>query len=368
MNGYFGENIDAKLMRLLSIPSVSHDEKKIAEEITLFLSDTLGFSKIRAEGENNIVCLLNPEKEKSAKKITKIALVGHLDTVPYANDAQKIPFVKNGIVYGRGAVDMKSGLACMLQIADEISQGADSDYAISLVFYSREEKHLPNGLNEVLDSKILKDIDAALVLEPTNSAYALGCLGSITADIIFHGKAAHSSQPESGINAIYNSTDFLVDMKKKSKETRREILDGMECREYINVTGISTDNAHNVIPSSCKVTVNYRFFPLKDNDSALASFRRLIGEDSKTENAVIKIKDVSPSVLVNEENFPVKFLDKNEKKILHAWTDASQLVNSGIVAINYGPGDIKYAHQDDEQISIKALHDFYSDLKQMILK
>ncbi|MEK6885393.1 MAG: M20/M25/M40 family metallo-hydrolase [Nanoarchaeota archaeon] len=329
---------------LIAIPSESGNEKEICREITSCLSEKF---LIQGRGENLVVRLNNFEGAAN------IALVGHIDTVPASSDSQLIPKFENGNLIGRGAVDMKAGLACMLKIAYEISQGTlKPKKNLKLVFYSGEEAPLPNGLNYLKDGKLLDNIDFSLVLEPTDGRYCVGCLGSLTAKVEVKGKSAHSASPHLGVNAIYKSSPLI---ERVSAVPARDFVVGQYSgREVMNVTTINTKNAHNTIPGSCEIAINYRFAPGKTLEQAELEMRLVAGEE-------IQVIDASQSCLASSK-IDRFLLPGIKKQLLTGWSDIAQLNDWAIPSINYGPGSLVSAHSADEHISVRELNGFYNQL------
>ena len=126
--------------------------------------------------------------------------------------------------------------------------------------------------------------------------------------------------------------------------------------ETMNVTQISTSNAHNVIPSSCKLTVNYRFAPGRSIQDAKDITKCAIGQD-------VRFIDESPACYVsgNMDDYLKRDI---KKSIMQGWADIAQLNAVSIPAVNYGPGDFNLALTSAERISIRELNEFYNSLKE----
>jgi len=340
------ENISADL---IAIPSVIRNEKEICDRI----EETLLQGKCElARHGNSLVVRLEFGFEKT------IALVGHIDTVPLTRENQTVPEFKDGELWGLGACDMKSGVASILKIYQQIQ---DKEIIptknIVMVFYEAEEGPLPNGINILLEANALDTIDFAYILEPTEGRYSIGCLGALTVKKAVQGISAHSANPRMGKNAVGEAMKIYSAVVEADAEISvpREIL-GLEFYETMNMTQIATGNAGNVIPPHCDITVNYRFAPGKTIDEAEQFVYDTIGG-----NEDVYFVDRSPSCIV-ESGLDDFLLPDVEREIMQAWTDIAQLNGAGIPAVNYGAGSIKCAHKPDEHISISELHDFYNKL------
>ncbi len=339
------EDLTTILIDLIAIKSESGEEKEICDVLEKTLSNISG-ELIREK--NSLVFNMN------FNKMERVALVGHIDTVPVAESSIK-PVIKDGELWGRGACDMKSGLAVMLKIIDEITKGIiKPKYNLSFVFYENEEGSLPNGVNFLLDSGKLTNIDFAFILEPTEGKYSVGCLGSLAVKKEVFGVSAHSANPKKGVNAldeattIYNSICMMNEQLGNSRK-----LDDLDYYETVNVTAFKTTNeTFNVIPSKVEMIVNYRFSPVTETEVALTDLLDYYGEDD------ITVLDKADSCYIGNKGD--KFLhDTIEREIMQAWTDIAQLNKAGIPAINFGAGSITKAHKPDERINIQELLDFY---------
>ncbi len=287
----------------------------------------------------------------------RVALVGHIDTVPIAESSTD-PEIKDGELWGRGACDMKSGLAVMFKVLNDISEGKlIPKYNISLVFYENEEGVLPNGVNFLLDSSNLQNIDFAFILEPTEGKYSVGCLGSLAVKKDVYGMSAHSANPKKGKNALNESLEIFERINEMNSDiSEGQNIDGLDYYETVNVTQFKTlTTTFNVIPAHVEMITNFRFSPNRNEDEALELLLKYYGEDN------ITVLDRSDSCYIGLQGDDF-LLPGIEREIMQAWTDIAQLNKGGIPAINFGAGSIKFAHKPDERISIEELNNFYKTL------
>lgn len=333
------------LSDLIMVQSETGDEKALCD---LLFQTLEGYEGNLTRVKNSLVFSMDFNHEKS------IALVGHIDTVPIA-ESSTTPFIKDGELWGRGACDMKSGLAVMLKVLHDISIGlVEPKNNISLIFYENEEGALPNGINFLLDSGALKDIDFAFILEPTECRYSVGCLGSLCIEKGVTGISAHSANPKKGKNALDESLEIYQSVSKMNNNINgTKEIDGLEYYETVNITTFQTTNrAFNVIPARVEFIVNYRFSPNKNLSEATKELLLHIGEED------FNVLDNADSCYIGNSGDDF-LLPHVEREIMQAWTDIAQLNNNGIPAINFGAGSILYAHKPDERISIEELNSFY---------
>jgi len=301
-------------------------------------------------GNNLVLGPSAPPTDGGGKRREIIALVGHLDTVP--PDGNETPQLRDDTVYGRGACDMKGGVAVMCDLVEALPEtGLPIDPVF--IFYDKEEVAFEaNGMGVVLrECAFLKDVDFAFVLEPTNLALELGCNGHLNAWITFPGKSAHSARPWQGENAIHRAGPFISTIAGIAP---REVAIGDAVyREVISVTLAEGGTARNVIPNRCAMNVNFRYPPDREPDDAERFVRELVPDC-----ATMEIKDGAPpgrvpvgnSIL---ERFRERYAPATNAK--QGWTDVARLAIHGIDAINFGPGQSELCHRPDERVPADQL-------------
>ena len=177
------------------------------------------------------------------------------------------------VLWGRGTVDMKGGVAVMLRVAHEVPEPSRD---VTFVFYEAEEIDSKyNGLLHVEQQRpeLIADADFAVLLEPTDARVEGGCKGTLRAEVSTKGIASHSARPWKGHNAIHDAADVLARLVAYEPVTR--VVDELEFREALNAVLIDGGVATNVIPDRCVVTVNYRYAPSLSEDEAEAHVRQV---------------------------------------------------------------------------------------------
>ncbi len=286
-----------------------------------------------------------------------VALCGHLDTVPVHEEDRHPPRREGARLVAPGASDMKGGLAVMMELAERLPR-ARRFCDLVLVLYAREEgPYLENELEEVLrDPAHLRGVDLALCLEPTDNVLQLGCVGSIHATLVFHGKAAHSARPWQGENAVHRAGPLLAELAARPAREARS--GGHVFREVLSVTRIDGGRARNVVPDRCALNLNFRFAPDRTVEAAADELRAL----GARHGAEVTLTDLSPACAAFGEHPLVRRLVERtgvpvEPK--QAWTDVARLAVHGVPAVNLGPGATAQAHQRGEWVEIPALERGY---------
>ena len=335
-------SVDTTLQKLINIESVTGDELLILDFIEEFLSKN-NFSGEIIRNDGGIIAIPKNSSQK-------IALVGHVDTVPVSK-TQKIEFDDTDTIPGRGSVDMKGGISLILHSLVEENQD------IVGVFYTAEEgPYEKNGLGELMPIILgNKNLEFSIILEPTNCQIELGCLGTLNAKIKLKGIAAHSARPWVGENPIYK----IGDISKKVSDNEINLLDieGLEFKQVLSITTVSSGIANNVIPDEALLNINFRFSPEMSNDDAHNFISHMFSEFGE-----IEITSSSEGAMPNLDNPNVKNfisstgLSPNPKQ---AWTDIARFYSHGIPSVNFGPGDPLLAHTADEHVSRKQLLESY---------
>lgn len=341
---------------LCSIPSETGQERQIADLVEARCAGVAGDAAVHRIG-NSVVC--DPAAGSGAAEAGGarpiIALVGHLDTVKCAEG--QLAEIRDERVYGCGASDMKAGVAVMLALLDRWRELTSARPV--WIFYDREEgPHEENGLGPVLESGVLPDLDLAFVLEPTDQALQMGCMGTLHATVTVRGKRAHSARPWQGENAMYRAIPLL---ERLAALERREVRIGdLTYYEVVTPTRAWTENSANVVPDALMLNLNVRFAPGHTGENAERELRELVGSDGE-----VTVTDVAPAgdvYLGHELLEPWREREQLSVQCKQAWTDVARFTERGIPAVNFGPGETAQAHQAGEWCSIDSLEHVYSAL------
>ena len=327
--------------QLVDIESVSGAEGPLADAIEAALHDAGHLTVVR-DG-NAIVARTELGRPQ------RVVLAGHIDTVPVA--ANLPSRVTDGLLFGCGTSDMKSGVAVQLKLAAEVTAPVMD---VTYVFYDCEEVESErNGLLRLSrNSPASLAGEFAILLEPTGGVVEGGCQGTLRADVRASGERAHSARAWMGRNAIHEAAGILDVLR--GYQPRQPDVDGLTYREGLNAVGIRGGIAGNVIPDECVVTVNYRFAPDRSADQAADHVREVFGGwDVTITDAAGGARPGlgSPAAAL----FAAAMGGTPRAKL--GWTDVARFDSLGVPAVNYGPGDPTLAHSRGEHVALTAVDD-----------
>jgi succinyl-diaminopimelate desuccinylase len=339
--------LDATLLDLCATPSPIGEERALCDSVQARLAKLPLAASIRRYGDSIVVPV-------TRGRGSRVALVGHLDTVRTENSPARIAGDR---CFGAGASDMKSGLAVMIALAEAVPH-EDIGCELTLVFYAREEgPFAENELGPVLErDPDLGLVDLAVCMEPSDNKLHLGCVGSIHATVTFEGRTAHSARPWEGDNAITRAADFLAEMR--SLRPTESVLEGLTYRSMTTVTQARDGGrGRNVVPDCFVLNVNHRFAPDLTLEQARAGLLALVADRARVE-----FTDLSPAARPSANHPLVRALVAAGVRAVEpkqAWTDVARFAAFGVAAVNFGPGENAQAHQKDESTSLALVHEGY---------
>jgi succinyl-diaminopimelate desuccinylase len=354
MTDELAERLAARTLALVDVPSESRDE----EAVLAMLRDAAPRRAFaRVDDADACLAYLPADRRLDAPLVL---LAGHVDTVPIAGN---VPGRREGgVVVGRGASDMKGGIAVMLELMEAFATGTlASDLDVGFLFFGREEVSTDESALLPLFDRVpeLGGAALAIVLEPTGNGLEVGCLGNLNARVVARGVAAHSARPWLGDNAIHHAIEALASIA--DLPVRDVEIDGLTYHEVVNVTTIEGGVAANVVPDRVEATVNFRYAPSLTPDQAEARIRELLGHRA-IEVEVVSNAPPGPVVVRNPLVDRLMKAGALEPRPKQAWTPVAEFAARGVDAVNLGPGDPRYAHRDDERVDLDALAAGYRTL------
>ena len=340
------ETLAQRTLDLIDIPSVSREEAALAR----YVGDAVPLERAFDDGDS----VLFTTPRSSDREL--VILAGHLDTVPAQNN---IPGRREGdTVFGLGASDMKGGLAVMIELARWASETPHLGFDLGFLFFPREEigpeeSPLPacfEGCPQLFDAGLV------LLLEPTDNTIQAGCLGNISARLVFRGESAHSARPWLGVNAVTLALDGLRGVLAVAPQPVE--VNGLTFVEVLSVTRINGGIADNVIPDRVEATLNFRYAPNRTPEEAIARLAE-IAPGAEIYAHAPPGRVVSSSPLVEQLRRAGAFTVEPKQ----AWTNVADFTSRGIDAVNLGPGATRFAHRRDEQVEAEELLRTYEALQ-----
>ena len=341
-------NLEADVVELTrdicDIESVSGNEKQLADAIEAALKQYAHLEVIR-DGDAVVA-------RTNQGRTNRVVIAGHIDTVPVANNlpVQMLSMEREQVLYGRGTVDMKAGIAVQLKLAATLAEPTSD---VTWIFYDHEEvEATKNGLGRLARNRPeLLDASFAVLCEPTSAQVEGGCNGTMRVDLTFSGVKAHSARPWMGKNAIHGAAQALSILA--AYQPAEIDVDGLVYRESLNAVLISGGIATNVIPDECVITVNYRFAPSKSAAEAETHLREVF---AGMEVAVVDVAEGARPGLDRAEAQAFVAATQTQARPKYGWTDVARFSALGIPAVNFGPGDPSKAHADDEAVPVSQIY------------
>ncbi len=349
------ERLLEALLFFLERPSVTGGEERLCDDLEARAGKAPGW---RVERVSNNLVLSRAVPDISRERLV---LAGHLDTVP--EPAGGLPVrVEGNRVYGRGASDMKAGDAVMLALLENFRWEGSWAEPI-FVFYEREEgPYVQNGLEVVFEEcPWVLDAELAFLLEPTENALEVGCVGTAQVEVTFEGRPSHSARPWLGENALTAAGRFLAELHERPAQ--KVMVDGLPFYEVLTPTMARGGRAKNVVPDEFWINVNHRFAPGKSLEDVRRVFDGLLEKAGC--RARYEISDFAPSGSVDLDHPLLRgFISGGlEVRPKQAWTDVARFAQRGVAAANFGPGLPSQAHQRNECVRISLLLESYERLR-----
>lgn len=368
------------LQETIRIPSVnpSLQEGAEGEEVLAgFIADyltKLGLEVVITEAASGRANLVGRLRGRGGGKT--LLLNGHLDTVDTAHMIIDPfdPRYEGGKVFGRGSLDMKAGLAAMVFAAKRICESGKLPKGDVLLTFSSDEEYGSMG-SEALAQDC--HADGAIVCEPTGLDVVVAHKGFVWSRIDFHGRAAHGSRSDLGVDAIRNAGLFLAALDQFEQETlssrRHPILGSPSVHASLieGGTGIST------YPDRCTLRIERRTIPGETVESVRREQQELLRRLSSSRSDFSGELDVyfsrSPLEVAKEEavfgslEFAFQEALGRKPKIggFSGWADSALFADAGIPALNFGPSG-EGLHAAEEFVDFESVIDVTEVLVQTI--
>ena len=318
----------------------------------------------------NVIAIL-----KGSEPGPRIMLNGHMDTVPAGRGWTHDPFgaeIEDGRMYGRGTIDMKSGLACILWAAAMCKrEGLPKRGQLTLAAVIDEEA-IDRGTYSLVQNGMVNGLDFAMIPEGTSLQVVTAHRGRAVFEVEVHGRAAHSHWPQHGINAIDKAANLLDALQKLPNPTHLRL--GENTLNVLKIEGGQEEVM--LVPDSCRLVIDRCLVPGYGSKQALTDLRTLIG-DLKVDAEAKLIDRETPfcePFEIPSDNPHVQLITNVASRVLgrkpattyhEGPCDSCILVSEGKVpTIEFGPTGGKL-HEYEEYVEIESVRkaaEVYSEI------
>ncbi len=360
--------------KLVQIPTENPNgtEEKCAEFIEDWLKNLDGVNVTTQKVEEGRVNIIAHYGAATSSHFAPLVILAHMDTVPAEEGWEHPPFqgeIIDGKLYGRGACDMKSGLACALMTIKEVSThklALKRDlYVIATI---DEEGPYMKGAIALVEEGLIPDQALLIATEPTNLTLSTVHKGTIWYEVVVNGKSAHGGNAHLGADAAHAAAEMIVHLKKRVNELPYE--HPIFGKPSLSVGTIAGGHKTNMVAGSCRIELDFRLVPPMTNDEA----DRLVEEAAEKSSANVD----GTSVQINHYGWARPPLETKTNSVLSALlkeafleVEGTELVETGFPAytdvsmiglktgnrdlVVFGPGHLNEAHAIDEFVSVDQI-------------
>jgi succinyl-diaminopimelate desuccinylase len=307
----------------------------------------------------------------------RLVLNGHMDTVPIDGEDRwaSDPFeasVRDGYVYGRGACDMKAGLAVQIAVAHHlVALGVPLRGTLVLHFAAGEECGEPGTLS-LLQAGYTGDF--GIVTEPTQARVSVATRGLVHYRILIRGRSIHASRSHLGVNPVLKLRPVLEVLERYDADIRSRphpLLPGGSCTPTITRGGVK----ENAVPDSVEMFLDRRLLPGETVEAELADLRARLSRIPELDFTIDVVglpfeaaEIAQDSGWAQRVSAAVGTLTDRSPVIMGTpyASDVRNLVNDGgIEAVTFGPGNVAECHCVDERVAVSELHDAAAVIAQL---
>jgi acetylornithine deacetylase len=313
----------------------------------------------------NIVAWSGPDDGRPA-----LMFEAHQDTVP--TDGMTIePFgarIADGKLYGRGACDVKGGMAAMLAAFARAVRERPAGAPRLLMACTVDEEAGFTGVSRLVCSPLIAQRHGpleAVVAEPTDLRIVNTHKGAVRWDLIVNGRPCHSSAPEQGVNAIYHMAALMPVVQHYANRLQAMHSHPVLGPATLSVGRIEGGVSVNTVPGRCRVEVDRRLLPGENEADALADFRDNLRREGpagivwECSTPWLSAPPLSPGASAGLVARLGAVLDAvvGPHQVIGVpyGTDAAPLSAAGVPCVVFGPGDIRKAHTSDEWVPLEEV-------------
>ncbi|MCI6274214.1 MAG: ArgE/DapE family deacylase [Coriobacteriaceae bacterium] len=387
------------LRELVRIDTVNGNERAAAEYLKSVLAEH-GIDSTLIPYNDDRASLVAEVSNGSGKTI---AISGHLDVVSPGDpsDWSHDPFsgdIEDGVMWGRGTTDMKSGLAALVAALIELKEGGGFSGTVRLIATVGEEVG-ELGSAQLAREGVMDGVDALLIGEPNNFGVMYAHKGSLNYRLVSKGTAAHASTPDLGSNAIDHLVDAMRLVSERVERAAARASNPVLGSTFHNVTLMRGGVQINSIPDHAEYEANARTIPEYDNAALMNDVRAVVDELNQREGFEISVEVTAdqPPVQSNPDSELIQAVIETAQSMesLHPWsivksmsealgedvsgiipgitpetvlapvtasgtTDAAQFLHGrpGVDLAVWGPGLPMLSHKIDERVPVAQYLDF----------
>ncbi len=362
------EGLVAFAQELIHIPSLSMEEAAIAKKILERMRE-IGLEDVREDPIHNVVGRLNGDDPA-----VELMFNGHIDHVPPGDMAgpysgEIVEGDRYGydgpVMTGRGACDMKGAVAAMIYAAKAVREsGIPLKKTFLMTAVSREEMAKGEGILRLLEEEGLT-ARMAVSGEATDLQIHLGHRGKLEFTITTHGRTAHASNPDRGINAVYKMCDFIDDLRTGYELSSHPML-GPCTFAVIDILS-RPGRLGPITPDLCEIALDRRYLPEESAETVQKEIETLLERRAVSDDdfrwEIERVKDFPPFFC--EEDQPVVKLAKAARETvlgdpgkISVWkfgVDGTFIHRAGIPCVGFGPGDEGFAHTPEDHVPVDHL-------------
>ncbi len=363
--------------KLISLPSVSGEEKGVADALADFFHGH-GAEDVTVDRCGNLIAVLHGDKAGQT-----VLFDGHMDTVPVTNaqDWKHDPYageIEDGKLFGRGASDMKSALACMSVAAVRFYEKTGGHFSGNIAVAGVVHEECFEGVAAREISARVKP-DLVVIGEASECNLKIGQRGRAEIVLETFGKSAHSASPDQGVNAVYGMAE-LISRIRSITPPHSDAL-GLGILELTDILSSPYPGA-SVVPAYCRATYDRRLLVGETKESVLAPIQAVIDKakaeiptlDAKVSLAHGEQLCYTGETVQGERFFPgwayqkdAPFVQKCMAGLKDAGIDAQfthynfctngshYAGEAGIPTVGFGPSTEKLAHTRDEWIALDQI-------------
>ena len=317
--------------------------------------------------------------ERSAGEGPELMLNGHLDVVPAPGPWSHDPFdpvIREGRIYGRGACDMKGGIAAMCTAAIRTAlKGGPQNGRLKLLFVSDEEcSNL--GVRRYLSEN--PGGDYAIIGEPTEMEIAAAHRGVSRDYIDIFGPARHAALPQEGSMSAIKKSAKAIEVIQKMNQALETYRHPLLPSPSIAITMLNGYEKDNVVPGQVRMLTDFRLLPGMKQDEAEAFLRESLSQAGIEGTRITNHFFMPGGEIPLTDPFLKQALEireaisgrKHKAQPFDASCEQCFLAEAGIKTVICGPGSLSQAHTVDEYLEISQLEtavEFYEAAIETIL-